>query len=201
MQKGYALASLNAGGIYSRLWPESQRVHPDPDKPIVIKMWKLQGAEPLTPIDFDYKTPYTMNPLCFDLIAGSMLPAGGDIRVTVNRPVGVISQQHPQNWSVRLEVIDGGVIMTDGKQFGITYAAPSDGYTSSELVASDNGSEMAHRAFFLKSRNGQVYAKIRFSFRINRLPDSLMYIEFKGIANTNNSRNWEGDPNTMATAR
>ena len=51
--------------------------------------------------------------------------------------------------------------------------------------------------FFVSSRNGQTYSKVLFSFTINQDPDGFMYASFRGVANTNGSRNWEGDPNTM----
>jgi hypothetical protein len=191
VKSGYALASLNGGGIYSYLWPESQRAHPDPNNPVVIQMWKLQGAEPLVSIGKEYKIPYSDKPICFDLITGQIVPSGGDIRIAVNRPEGIISQQHPQNWSIQLEVIDGGLIETDSRQFEIAYAAPEEGYQPSDIISSDNGSDTARRAFFIQSRNGQVYSKLGLSFHINDMPDGLMYIRFGGVANTNSSRNWE----------
>jgi hypothetical protein len=54
--------------------------------------------------------------------------------------------------------------------------------------------------FFVKSRNGQVYSKVFLSIGINQQPDEPMYVEFRGVANANGSRNWEGDPNTMIKA-
>ncbi len=41
---------------------------------------------------------------------------------------------------------------------------------------------------------------ISLSFNINDEQDGLMSITFRGIANTNSSRNWEGDPNMMKNA-
>jgi hypothetical protein len=48
-----------------------------------------------------------------------------------------------------------------------------------------------HKVFFLKSRGGQVYAKFNLDFMINLEADGLMDFQFKGVANTNSSRNWE----------
>jgi hypothetical protein len=42
-------------------------------------MWKLQGAEPLTGIDQRYKFPYTPEPVNVDLLAGRLVPTGGDL--------------------------------------------------------------------------------------------------------------------------
>ena len=190
---GYALASLNGGGIYSLLWPEAQRAHPDPNNPVVIKMWKLQGAEPLVSIDQRFKLHYTNAPMNFDLLAGKIVPAGGDIKITVNRPAGDISERNRQDWGFTIEVVDGGLIESGGDE-GVTYAAPEEGYQPSDtLTASSNkhGIELIQQSFFVKSRNGQVYSKVFVSFDINANPDDLMSISFRGAANTHGSRNWE----------
>ncbi|MGH7990146.1 MAG: carboxypeptidase-like regulatory domain-containing protein, partial [Limisphaerales bacterium] len=190
---GYALASLNGGGIYSHMWPESQRYIPDPNNPTVIKMWKLQGAEPLVNINQHYKLHYTGAPINFDLVAGKIVPTGGDVRITVNRPAGEISMRNKQDWGFEIGAVDGG-LMESGADAAVTYAAPLDGYEPSDtLTASGNGHgiELIQQSFFIKSRNGQVYSKLSLSFDINETPDGLMDISFSGVANPNRSRNWE----------
>jgi len=64
---------------------------PDQNNPTVIKMWKLQGAEPLVNINQHYKLHYTNAPINFDLLAGKIVPAGGDIKLTVTRSPGIMS--------------------------------------------------------------------------------------------------------------
>jgi hypothetical protein len=200
LKTGYALASLTGGGIYSYLWPESQRAHPDPNNPVVIKMWKLQGAEPLASIDKEYTIPYTDRPLFFDLIAGRIVPAAGDIKLTVNRPEGEVSEHNRQEWSIDLEAIGGGLIEFPDKEWVVSYAAPENGYQPRGTFKNNSGPNSLILGLFVKSRNGQVYSKLGLSIRINNLPDGLMYIKFGGVANTNWSRNWEGDPNTLKAA-
>jgi hypothetical protein len=200
-KKGYALASLNGGGNYSMLAPEGERLHPDPNNPVVIKMWKLQGAEPLLSINQHYKLHYTPQPIYFDLLTSEVVPNGGDIKLIVKRPQGIISGQNRPDWSVQVEAVGGGV-MDSGGQERVAYVAPETGYESStNFIFSTNPPYKwfggFDQGFFLMSRNGQVYSKLRFSFNINDDPDGLMSIAFRGIANTNSSRNWEGDPNTM----
>jgi hypothetical protein len=188
-KEGYVLATTSTYFKYSYMYPD--HFTPDQGNPTVIKMWKLQGAEPLVGIDQHYKFHYTNGPIYFDLIAGKIVPSGGDLKIKVNRPDGIISQQHPQNWSIQFEVIDGGFSVTSGKDSAITFAAPAEGYQPSDTFGNDNGSDMTHRVFFVQSRNGQVYTKLGLSFRINNSPDDFMYITLGGVANTNGSRNWE----------
>ena len=191
MKAGYALASLNGGGIYSYLWPESQRAHPDRNNPTIIKMWKLQGAEPLANFDQTYKLHYTRESLNFDLAAGKMVAVGGDVRITVNRPTGEVSEHNPQKWSVDFGVADGGFLETSSKESKVTFAAPEGDYQTTGTFENNNGTDGLDKFFFVKSRNGQVFSKFYFSLGINNKPDGLMYITFRGVANTNGSRNWE----------
>jgi hypothetical protein len=195
---GYALASTNGGGVYSLLWPEEQRVHPDPNNPVVIKMWKLQGAEPLVGIDQHYKLPYSDAPIFFDLLAGKLVLAGGDLKITVGRAPGVMSGANRLDWSVQIEAVDGGLMDSEGKE-RITYWAPPEGYQPTITIAFSTNAWNGgfNRGFFVTSRGGQVYSKVGLTFTINQKPEDPMYIAFGGVASTNGSRNWEGDPNTL----
>jgi hypothetical protein len=188
-KEGYVLATTGTYFKYSYMYAD--HFTPDPSNPTVIKMWKLQGAEPLVGINQNYKLHYTNTPINFDLLTGKIVPAGGDLKITVNRPGGIISQQHPQNWNIQAEVIDGGFIITSVAESRITYSAPESGYESNGTFANNNGTDVVDQMFFLQSRNGQVYSKVRFSFRINDAADGIMYVTFSGVANTNGSRNWE----------
>ena len=193
-KQGYALASTNGFANYSRLFPEEERAHPDPNAPVVIRMWKLQGAEPLVGIDQHYKLSYTDAPIYFDLLAGKVVPAGGDIKMTVSKE----SRNVPNSgevWNVRLEAVNGGLIDSTGQE-RITYWAPAEGYQPVANLTFPTGVAGLSRSFFAMSRSGQVYSKLRVSFRINEETDGFMYVAFRGVANGNGSRNWEGDPNT-----
>jgi hypothetical protein len=157
-------------------------------------MWKLQGAEPLVSISQRYKLPYTSAPLNFDLLAGKIVPSGGDISIVVNRPAGDVSERTMQDWSVQVEAVNGG-LMDSGGQERVTYAAPDSGYEPSETFTMSTSTHSWRGAFdqgfFVESRNGQVYSKVTIGMAINQNPDGFMYITFNGAANANGSRNWE----------
>lgn len=200
---GYALAMTGTEFRYSHL--DEHPYLPDAGNPTVIKMRKLQGAEPLVGIDQHYKLPYTNAPLSFDLLAGKIVPSGGDLKLTVNRASGVMSGRNRLDWSVEVEAVDGGV-MDSGGQEAVTYAAPESGYAPSNTFTFSTNAPAKwsggfNQGFFVMSRHGQVYGKVGLSFRINESPDDFMYITLGGVASTNGSRNWEGDPNTMKPAR
>lgn len=197
---GYSVASLNGGGFYTHLKPESERQHPDPNNPVVIKMWKLQGAEPLIKINQRYRTPFSSESLHFDLLAEQIVPTGGDIEIRVRRTPGTVSERTRAEWGVTLAAIHGGIVDSAGTE-RVTYWAPDEGYRDyEEFLFSTNAPNKwfggFNHEFYLKSRNGKVYAKVAISFSINQEPADPMDVTFKGIANTNSSRNWEGDPNT-----
>jgi hypothetical protein len=202
-KEGYALASSNTYFKYSRL--EQGYFVPNPNKPVVVQMWKIQGEEPLVGIGKKYKLHYTNAPIHFDLLAGTIVTNDGDLIITISRPPGIISGRNPQWWRVKLDVVDGGLIDSDSVNI-IPYFAPENGYEPSITISSTNrfrngGQGGFLKGFYIKSRNGQVYSKLGLDFGINRNPDDFMYIEFSGIANTNHSRNWEGASGTYLHPR
>jgi hypothetical protein len=188
VKMGYALASASTSGAYS---DELRKMHSSASLPIVIKMWKMQGGKPLVGIDKTNKLHYTAAPIYFDLIAGQTVPSGGDLKITVNRPAGVISGRNPQDWSIDVVVADGGFIETSPGESAMTYAAPESGYQPNGTFGKNNGPNLVDKTFFIQSRIGQVYSKVHLLFGINDTPDGFMYVTFSGVASTNGSRNWE----------
>jgi len=198
-KEGYVLAATNTEYKYSGFYPDSRHV-PEPDNPVVIKMWKLQGAEPLTGINQRYKLRPTDAPVNFDLLAGKIVPSGGDIKITVSRPPGVVSQSNPQDWSVKVEAVDGGLIETSMTDARVTYAAPDNGYQPSDALimsTTNHWSDLVQQMYFVTSRNGQVFSKVFLSMDVNANPDDPMSVTFRGTANASGSRNWEADADAM----
>jgi hypothetical protein len=145
-------------------------------------------------INQHYKLRYTEAPINFDLLAGQIVPGGGDVKITMNRPTGTISEHNPQDWGFTIEAVNGGLIETADKEWRVTYAAPETGYQPSNVLsASSNrhGIGGIQQGFFVQSRNGKIYSKVGISFGINETPDGFMEVTFSGMANTNGSRNWE----------
>jgi hypothetical protein len=190
---GYALATTGTTFRYSQI--SLGYFVPDANNPTVIKMWKLQGAEPLVEINETFKLPYTGAPIFFDLVTGNVVPAGGDLEVIVTRAPGVITQRNHGDWSIKLVPVNGGIMETDYHTSQVTFEAPADGYQDSYLVQMNHDDpawfDNIQKVFFLTSRNGQVYSKLSLDFKINDDPNGTMWFQFKGVANANSSRNWE----------
>lgn len=190
---GYALSTTDTSFRYSQLTPGY--FIPDINNPIVIKMWKLQGAEPLVSINQHYKLHYDSAPINIDLLKGEIVPDGGDIRLIVSRSTGVISGRNRLDWAVQVEAVNGGIV-DDGGLGEVTYAAPESGYQPNMTFTFSTNApykwfEEFSQGFFAVSRDGQVYSKIGFSFHINDTPDGFMDATFTGVASTNGSRDWE----------
>jgi hypothetical protein len=192
---GYTFVSMNGSGVYSRLYPEEQRAHPDPNNPVLIKMWKFKGEEPLLQINKEIRLPFTNTPILFDLLSGTASKDNGDLEIVITRVLGSVSKRNPGDWSIELKPINGGIIVSDEQISRVTYEAPQDGYKGNFLLRMEatnrSWCDSVHKVFFLKSRNGRIYSKFSLDFGINFEPTSLMWFQFKGVANTNNSRNWE----------
>ena len=156
----------------------------------------MEGSESLLAINDRFKCQFTDGSLNFDLLTGKIVPIGGDIKITLNRPVGEVSQRNPQDWSVQVEVVNGGLIETSSTTARVTYTAPEVGYQPSDtLVTSitNHWSDLIQQMYFVSSRNGKVFSKIFLSMTVNAHQDDPVSVSFRGIANANNSRNWEAD--------
>ena len=197
-KEGYALATNRTEFKYSYMYNE--HFTPDPNSPVVIKMWKLQGAEPLVGISKEYRLPFTGTPLFFDLLSGKASDSGGDLQVIVTRVAGSLSKRNPGDWSIELRPVNGGILESDDATCRVTYQAPAEGYQDGYLVQMNHDDrawyDNVDKVLFLKSRGGQVYSKLSFEFRINNEPNGLMWFQFKGVANANGSRNWEATADT-----
>ena len=88
----------------------------------------------------------------------------------------------------------------------MTYALPESGYQPSDaFIVSTNAPHQwagsIEQMYFVRSRGGQVYSKVNVGLAINRNPADPVWVEFRGAANANGSRNFEADaPNPSATA-
>jgi len=198
---GYGFASTNGYARYFQDFPARQIHHPDPRHPIVIRMWKAQGLEPLVHIDQRYKLPSTNDWVTFDLVQKTNVVNGGDFRMRIERLAGVLAPTNMPVWRVEFEAVDGGIIESKGSE-AITYFAPESGYQTNLTLSNIDplpvsGADALGTGFYIKSRNGQVYSKVYVRVLLNMSIDERISIEFQGFANTNSSRNWEAAPNLM----
>lgn len=196
---GFALASTNNVETYTSLMDGGAT---DSNNPVVIKMWKLQGAEPLVNISKHYLFGYTGDPLFFDLATQEIVSSGGDLKITVVKPPDSASAADAQGWHVDMETDEaGGLTQISPEKSKITYWAPADGYQPKITLPmtgnSAQNSESLDEMFFVQAREGGIYAKLAVKISLNA--QGLVNVDLHGIANTNGSCNWEGDPDTLAS--
>jgi hypothetical protein len=196
---GYALASTNNVKTYTGLANETERSPPDSNNPVVIKMWKLQGAEPLVTISQQYQFPYTNAPLFFDFVTQGFVRSGGDIKITIVGPPDPLLATDSEGWRVEMEADQaGGLMQISPEKWRITYWAPTDGYQPKIALpmvedASQN-SESLDGMVFVQTREGRIYAKLAVKISLS---NDMVDLDLHGVANTNGSCNWEGDPATL----
>jgi len=146
----------------------------------ILTMWKLRGAEPLVGFSIDSQIAYNGTPTTFDSATQKINP-DGDLRVTLVRsPSEVRRSGQGFDWSVKIELIKGGLVAEDDPY---PYWAPENGYNPAFAInmSSNNVSWFSHltQNFYIKNSRGQygrmkanVYtaltpARIQFDFTIN----------------------------------
>ena len=113
-KKGYALAS-NGTGLFD-LAPVEERALQTRAIRLWLKCGSCKAQNRLLSIDQQYKLSYTSEPIYFDLLAGKVVPSGGDVKLTVNRSPGVISGRNRLDWSLQIEAVDGGLMDSGGQE-------------------------------------------------------------------------------------
>jgi hypothetical protein len=167
------------------------RYHPDPNNPVIFKMWKKQGGERLIKGDGFYYMGQDGRIYTFDLLKKERIKGegNGDIKISFKRPSGV-NDYDKYDWSFEIEGIDGGLAETDDE---FLYLAPESGYQKKyeykqQASASDWKSQL-NKSYYVKSRNGQVYACVKVRVYAKYNDTAAIGIEY--YANPSGSRNLE----------
>jgi len=116
----------------------------------------------------------------------------GDFKVSLRRPAQ-ISADEKYDWSCLIEGIEGGLIESKDEQM---YRAPETGYLPRyevRMSASDpQWSDRAKRQFYLKSREGKVYARLDVEIFASYRNKAVFSVKY--FVNPSGSRNLEYDP-------
>jgi hypothetical protein len=156
--------------------------------PVIFKMWKVGTKEPLIDgshvFGIDSSKTYTLDLLNGKKIEGE---AEGDLRVSVTRPSGV-KQSDKYSWSFSIEAIQGGLLESDDE---FMYLAPESGYAPKieMLLNPDDATwtQFVKKQFFLRSRNGQIYGRVR--VEVDAIYNVHSAIQIDYAINPNRSRN------------
>jgi hypothetical protein len=164
---------------------------PDNNMPVVYKMWKKEGAEPLIKNKLKIKMSTDNKEYYINLVKGKSSPepmeqADLTIRMhaeQVNRRIG--------EWGYTITAVNGGVYETDD---AFLYRAPDSGYKNVLVVSINeiNPQWPSIKKIFLKSRNGRIYAAL--DIRLIASHDGKGIVHINSIINPNSSKNLEYDP-------
>jgi hypothetical protein len=160
---------------------------------VIIKLWKIRGAENLVKISKEFKFQPENGPIYLDLLDGKVVVDGGDLKIKLNRTDGVISPQRKADWSLSIAATDGDVQQVTPLQSRVTFEAPTGGYekeiTFERKALDPSWSMQVDTSLFLRSRNANVYSKISISFLLNEAPNSNCWLGITALSNPNGSRN------------
>lgn len=160
----------------------------NPAKPVIFHAWKKTEAEGLV----------------HDILEVGYRPDGKFYRVSLK---GVEEQlkisfiadpngnrSSPLDWSMKLKVIDGGIIESTDTFMN---EAPLEGYLpilSYQYKKSDKGfSNDIRKKFYIKARNGQVYGRLECRIHPYYGRDNIVAVDIKYWINPNGSRNLQYD--------
>lgn len=164
--------------------------YPDINNPVFFILTKKQESEKLIELHKGLTAPNTAEPVRIDLTTGEIVPAGGDLIVSITCPEPFKAGVHIP-WKLVLQATDGGFVATGDQRLEYMLEAPESGY--SDIVidhpADDpNWASQYDGIMYLKSRNGQIYGKMTFNMNC-QWDERGMAFGFHSFVNTNGSRN------------
>lgn len=170
----------------------SNPIKPDPNNPVVFRMWKVGTKQELVigdkflPIIPDGRT-YT-----FDFLKGTMTEgqADGDLTIWVRRSDGA-AWGKKYSWSFHISVVRGG-LREETDVYASMFLAPEEGYAqalSREFRPSDEDwTYGVNRRFYLRARNGQIYGRVDIEIQAFYLKDKQGRLGIKYAVNPAASR-------------
>ncbi len=178
---------------YDQLDPKGFKA--DSLSPVVFHMWKIEQPEKLIKGEGFYGVipdgrVYTVDLLTQKHAQGE---TPGDFRVKIERPPSAKWGARGYDWSCAIEGVGGGVIETQDE---FMYRAPESGYLSRYEIkisaVDEHWYDRQKRQFYLKSREGKVYARLEVEIFVNYQNEAALRVKY--YANPSGSRNLEYDP-------
>lgn len=140
--------------------------NPNINDPVVFVLTK-KTPQKLVEFRKNFAAPNNGDPVRVDLTIGQIVSEGGDLIISIICPEPY-SETTRSPWSLSVRVVDGGIFQVADQNTRMEYLlqAPAGGYTDGIDVNYDQNSVPYSRQyegwFYVKSRNGAVYAKMYF---------------------------------------
>ena len=204
LKEGYEFMPEGDAFDYTELVPEEKRHHPDPKNPVILRMWKLQGAEPLIHMEKDFKIPPDGTAVRVDLTTGKRVIQGGDLIITLRHEILAPGAEPKRgfDWNAQIAASEGGIVETTQR---LMYLAPEKGYTPALAVgmpANKSGWQPSVDSnFYLQSR-GQIYSRVMMHLNANPDQERGSYLSLTWWLNPKpGSRNLEFDPAKVVSVK
>jgi hypothetical protein len=165
--------------------------HPDPQNPVIFKMWKQRGKEPLVGSAWHGKVACDGTPVDFDLYHG-WRNTEGSLQITCTRtPLNFeMTSRQPFDYKVEIAVSGGGIQPT-GDEF--TYLAPEGGYSPSVTIERKAGDPKwgggLRQEFYIKTAKGE-YGRLSVEWDSGHRPSPTPF-KWDCSINPSGSRNLE----------
>lgn len=155
---------------YAEPW-DPQFHRPDPDRPVVLRLRRKGHTEPLVHREnLRFPITSTAGEVRLDLVGQRAVLSGGDLRISLQHgPEEFIEGRRRFDWEILIAAVDGG-LASHSEEF--PFRAPETGYLPvirfSQSARDSVWQDGFEGRFFLRSRNGQVHARIQ--LRISPFP-------------------------------
>jgi hypothetical protein len=183
--------------LYTEWWDSYK---PDPNNPMIFKMWKLQGAEQMMHQNFHVSIPCDGTPIDVNFVTGKIVANGGDMVITFTRNPVQIVRGTPFEWTLTLQVPDGGLV-----EIHDAYAneAPESGYQETVTLGTGPAPKKyinsAEQNYYFKSASGKYYGRVRIKLQADFQPPPT-FLQIEAYVNLAGSRNLEYDRTQDPTA-
>ncbi len=170
----------------------TQISNPDSRDPVLFTLTKKQPPNSIVEVSHWFYAPNSGDPVHVDLATGQMVKDGGDLIVSIYCPEPYTElKRFP--WKLSVQVIGGGLIQVRVDQpLQYMLEAPADGYQSGFAIeygpSIEPWSVEYDGVYYLMSRNGQFFGKLRFSMT-TRWNERGVPFNIHSFVNTNGSRN------------
>jgi len=186
---GYRLSSKTQKGYgYGDV---SNPHHPDPQNPVILKMWKL--GEPQQLISHHLTRigiPVDGQPVQFELFNGKKVSSGGQLTVRLRRDPQILTQGNTRyDWSLELEIPHGGLAVNNDE---FMYQAFEHDYHDVFKFAMpkdvENWTPVLNQQFYIQLENGKYFGSLVVHLStIHNTPPLGLNLDI--VINPNGSRN------------
>jgi hypothetical protein len=164
-------------------------------EPVPFVLTKKEEQESLLEIRRGWTARNTGEPVRIDLVTGQVVPTGGDIVVSIRCPEPYKAGDKIP-WKLVIGATGGGLVPAQAERLDYMLQAPAGGYQEFVVEHAKDADDWKPRfdgMFYLKARNGGLYAKLRFDMH-TRWDERGVPFGFHALVNTNGSRNLQMPP-------